>query len=471
MRGHRALGGTVGRAARAQRPGDGGGGGLAAWAGGAGAVSAGAARAVQCSGDGRQRGGGACGRRLRGARLGRLPRPWHAERGGAARRDTARRRPGPRPPRRGRSRARLDLAARLGAGGRGGTRRDALGPRNSRDRRPATAVSRHALWLDGGVGCVRLRPGGGTRRQSLADQCRGRHSILRRVGLARASRPRRGDRGGGRRRAVDRGAHRGRQGRGAALDRQRVRRQRHRRETTEERRGRCSAGGEGGMMFARTDTLAPLHRPQLLLLSAGEGLDASAEKACVDADKDGFDVLAVPWRSLVWQLDGATAMAGLAFTAGAAPRPLTRPTRLLPEPIAAIDWLEPQALWAAPPAPILLPMPGVLAPGLLRSRLDKAEATPDPLPPHPLAALLPCPAEGPMQVATTAHEKAYFAHLAPELDGPAIAGHPAGDAGLLHWLGRTIEPAGDPAARGPLRERARRARGGALGLVQCPSSG
>jgi hypothetical protein len=320
------------------------------------------------------------------------------------------------------------------------------------------------------------------------------------------------------------------------------------------------------MMFARTDTLAPLHRPQLLLLSTGEGLDASAEKACVDADEDGFDVLVVPWRSLIWQLDGATATAGLAFTAGAAPRPLTRPTRLLPELIAAIDWLEPHGLWVAtrlgllypdavlgcsadrpaigddepplaglvtlapfaaqalgdnegdatrlrligealsrvpsgsdrsaladpsrlvlavngavfgfrggsgapvdadlfaawravareriaPPPPILLPMPGALAPGLLRSRLDKAEGTPDPLPPHPLAALLPCLAEGPVQVATKAHEKAYFAHLAPELDGPAIAGHPTGDAGLLHWLGRTIDPAADPATHDPLGMR------------------
>ena len=67
------------------------------------------------------------------------------------------------------------------------------------------------------------------------------------------------------------------------------------------------------MMFARTDGLQPLHRPQLVLLSAGEGLDDSAERACRDAAADGFDVLVVPWRSLVWQLDGAATVAGLAI--------------------------------------------------------------------------------------------------------------------------------------------------------------
>jgi hypothetical protein len=308
------------------------------------------------------------------------------------------------------------------------------------------------------------------------------------------------------------------------------------------------------MMFARSDALTPLHRPQLLLLSVGEGLDASAEAACIDADADGFEVLAIPWRALSWQRDGVTAMAGLSFASGAAPRPLTRPTRLLPELIAALDWLEPQGLrsatqlarlypnavfgcseeglaigkeaprlvgvvtlapcaaralsdnerdaallrevgealsrvpsgsdrslladpsrlvlavkgaafgfradsgapvdaelfaaWRsvareriAPPPPILLPMPGILPGGLLRSTLDRTEVAPDPLPLHPLAALLPCLEEGPTWVATTARADAYFAHLAPELEGPAIAGHPTGEAGLLRWLGRTIDPA------------------------------
>jgi hypothetical protein len=316
------------------------------------------------------------------------------------------------------------------------------------------------------------------------------------------------------------------------------------------------------MMFARTDTLVPQHRPQLLLLSAGEGLDASAEAACVAADKDGFEVLAVPWRALSWQPDGAAASAGLVFAAGASPRPLTRPIRLLPELIAALDWLEPQGLSAAtrlarlypdavlgcsedqpaaakdapplaglvtlapfaaralghnkddvarlqligealcrvpsggdrsalpdpsrlvlavkggafgfragigepidaelftawravareriaPPPPILLPTPGMLAPGLLRSALDQVSAASAPLPPHPLGALLPCLVEGPVQVPTTAREDAYFVHLAPELEGPAIAGHSTGKAGLLQWLGRTI----DPAARDPLGMR------------------
>jgi hypothetical protein len=314
------------------------------------------------------------------------------------------------------------------------------------------------------------------------------------------------------------------------------------------------------MMFARTDAMAPLHRPQLLLLSAGEGLDASAEKACMDADKDGFDVLAVPWRSLSWQLDGATAAAGLAFSAGGASQPLTRPARLRPELIAALDWLEPQGLCAAtrlarlypdavlgcsedepaierkapplaglvtlaplgvhalgnndgdavrlrligealcrvvpgsdrsaladpsrlvlavkgkafgfragigapidarlfaawravareriaPPPPILLPMPGLLAPAILRSELKKAKAPSGPLPLHPLAALLPCPAEGPVQVATKVRADGYFAHLAPGLEGPEIAGHATGQEGLLHWLGRTIDPAADAAER------------------------
>jgi hypothetical protein len=103
----------------------------------------------------------------------------------------------------------------------------------------------------------------------------------------------------------------------------------------------------------------------------------------------------------------------------------------------------------APPPPILLPIPRPLAPGLLRSGLKKAKLAPGPLPPHPLAALLPCPAEGPVQVATKARADAYFVHLAPGLEGPELAGHPTGEAGLLRWLGRTI----DPAASDPLGMR------------------
>ena len=54
-----------------------------------------------------------------------------------------------------------------------------------------------------------------------------------------------------------------------------------------------------------------------------------------------------------------------------------------------------------------------------------------------------------MQVATKARADAYFVHLAPGLEGPELAGHPTGEAGLLRWLGRTI----DPAASDPLGMR------------------
>ncbi len=317
------------------------------------------------------------------------------------------------------------------------------------------------------------------------------------------------------------------------------------------------------MMFARTDALKPLHRPQLVLLSAGEGLDASAEKACREADQDGFEVLVVPWRALVWQLDGAAAVAGLAVDANGL-HPITRPRRLMPELNTDIDWLDPQGLsaatrlgllcpdavlgcsltqpaiapdgapavgvvalaplvaralgskdedarlrrtvealprvafgndrsaladpsrlvlavngdvfgfranigapvheglfaaWrsfarkrAAPPPPILLPMARPPAPALLRARLDKVEAG-DPLPPHPLAALLPCPVEGHVRVATKPHPKAHFVHLAPGLEGPALPGYPAGEAGLLQWLGRTIDQDAEPAKSDPLALR------------------
>lgn len=318
------------------------------------------------------------------------------------------------------------------------------------------------------------------------------------------------------------------------------------------------------MMFARTDTLKPLHRPQLVLLSAGEGLDASAGKACRDAAHDGFDVLVVPWRSLVWQLNGAAAVAGLAISAHGQ-HPITRSLRLMPELIAAIDWLEPQgqsaatrlgllcpdavlgcsedqpaigndgsplagvvalaplaahalgakkddgtrlrrigetlsrlptggdhsaladpsrlvlavngkvfgfratsgapvdnelfAAWrtfarkrAAPPPPILLPMPRPLSPSLLTGKPDKVKAG-DALPLHPLAALLPCPLEGHVQVATKLYPEAHFVHLAPGLEGPSLPGHPTGEAGLLQWLGRTIDPDADVAATAPLARR------------------
>ncbi|MBL6613535.1 MAG: hypothetical protein ISP45_05975 [Reyranella sp.] len=310
------------------------------------------------------------------------------------------------------------------------------------------------------------------------------------------------------------------------------------------------------MMFARTDALKPLHRPQLVLLSAGEGLDASGEKACRDADADGFDVLVVPWRALVWQFDGAAAIAGLAFFGGGV-QPITRSTRLKPELIAAIDWLEPLALSAAvrlgllnpdavlgchmhrsavddkgspvagvialaplvihalhaekdgtahlrkiaaglsrvlpradrstladpsrvvlsvdgkvfgfrqhagapvnhelfaawrslarrravPPAPILLPMAKPPGPALLRGGLKRLTGGAS-LPPHPLAALLPSPAEGHVRVVTKANPDAKFVHLAPGLKGPDITGYPTGEAGLLQWLGRTIDTGGDPA--------------------------
>jgi len=318
------------------------------------------------------------------------------------------------------------------------------------------------------------------------------------------------------------------------------------------------------MMFARTDGLHPLHRPQLVLLSAGEGLDASAETACRDAAEDGFDVVVVPWRSLVWQLDGAATVAGLVVTPMGW-QPITRSTRLMPELITAIDWLEPPGLCAgtrlgllnpdavlgcseqapaaedkapaisgvlalaplviravgsrksdaarlrqiaevlsrvpaggdrsaladptrmvlavngkvfgfreragapvdaglfaawrglarqriAPPAPILLPTARPSSPALLRGGLTPLK-TAKALPPHPLSALLPCPAEGHVRVVTRAHSKAKFVHLAPGLEGPAIAGYPTGQAGLLQWLGRTIDPKADPAKADPLDVR------------------
>jgi hypothetical protein len=318
------------------------------------------------------------------------------------------------------------------------------------------------------------------------------------------------------------------------------------------------------MMFARTDALKPLHRPQLVLLSAGEGLDGSAEKACQEADADGFDVLVVPWRALVWQLDGAIAVAGISVTAQGS-RPITRSTRMRPELIAAIDWLEPLGLraatrlgllnpdavlgcsehkaafdekappvsgvlalaplvihtigpkkdgatrlhriaealthvlpgadrssladpsrvvlpvngkvfgfrerasapvnaglfaaWralarrrAAPPAPILLPTPRPPGPTLLRGGLAPLTAREKP-PAHPLSALLPCPAEGHVRVVTKANPKAHFVHLARGLQGPDLAGYPKGEAGLLRWLGRTIDQNADPAKADPLDTR------------------
>lgn len=318
------------------------------------------------------------------------------------------------------------------------------------------------------------------------------------------------------------------------------------------------------MMFARSDALKPLHRPQLVLLSAGEGLDASAEKACRDADADGFDVLVVPWRALVWQLDGAAAVAGLAVSA-AGSRPITRSTLLRPELIAAIDWLEPLGLSAAarlgmlnpnavlgcsdhrsavdekgptvtgvlalaplvvkavgaekdgaahlhriaealshvlpgsaqsmlpdpsrvvlpvdgkvfgfrrhagapvngrlftawlsvarrramPAPPILLPTAHPPGPALLRGGLQPLTAGSG-LPSHPLAALLPCPAEGHVRVVTKANRDAKFVHLAPGLKGPDLPGYPTGEAGLLQWLGRTIDPMADPAEANPLDMR------------------
>jgi hypothetical protein len=317
------------------------------------------------------------------------------------------------------------------------------------------------------------------------------------------------------------------------------------------------------MMFARTDALKPLHRPQLVLLSAGEGLDGSAEKACRDAAADGFDVLVVPWRSLIWQLDGAAAVAGLAVTAQGS-RPITRSTRLRPELIAAVDWLEPLGLRAAtrlgllhpdavlgcgehksaieekappvegvlalaplvlrtlgpkkdgarlrkiaealahvlpgadrsaladpsrvvlavngkvfgfreragapvnadlfaawralarqrgtPPPAILLPTASPLGPALVRGGLKALKAS-DKLPAHPLSALLPCPAEGHVRVVTRAKRGAKFVHLARGLRGPDLPGYPKGEAGLLRWLGRTIDPDADPAKADPVDTR------------------
>jgi hypothetical protein len=306
-------------------------------------------------------------------------------------------------------------------------------------------------------------------------------------------------------------------------------------------------------MFARDRT----HVPQLVLLSEGAGLDDSAVNACRAAQADGFEVLAIPWRSITWQADGAAALAGLAFVMSEVPHVLTRPIRLAPELIAALDWLEPQGLRAAtmlagfypdavlgcsehqpviaegepplsglvalaplaarslagnecatarlraigqalslvpttsdrstvadptrlvlpvkgrafgfrpaigaeldadlfaawrelareriaPPPPILLPQPDILASHLTRSTL-KEIALDDSLPLHPLAALLPCPADGPVTVATKVEADARFEYLARDLEGPAITGYPGKREGLLRWLGRTIDPkAADP---------------------------
>jgi len=87
-------------------------------------------------------------------------------------------------------------------------------------------------------------------------------------------------------------------------------------------------------------------------------------------------------------------------------------------------WLETVRGRLPPPMPLLLPGPAFLC-GPSRPAA------------HPLAAVLPCPSEGHVVVATKARADASFVHLDPAL---RLASGQTDAAALLRWLGRTIEP-------------------------------
>lgn len=103
------------------------------------------------------------------------------------------------------------------------------------------------------------------------------------------------------------------------------------------------------MMFAgaAAEVAAPLDRRCLLLIAAGETLDASAAAVCGAAHAAGFDVMVVPWFGLMFQAGGAVALAGVAWAPDGAHRPLARAMKLAPDLIAALDPLEPPGQRAA----------------------------------------------------------------------------------------------------------------------------
>ena len=102
------------------------------------------------------------------------------------------------------------------------------------------------------------------------------------------------------------------------------------------------------MMFARTfapkgtgasnGTCAvpePLHRPMLLMLTNGDDLGHEEAAAAEDA---GFRVAVVPWFAVAFRLHGIAALSGYALDGGGVPRPL-----------AAGEWLEPEAMASSGP--------------------------------------------------------------------------------------------------------------------------
>ena len=94
-------------------------------------------------------------------------------------------------------------------------------------------------------------------------------------------------------------------------------------------------------------------------------------------------------------------------------------------------WLDVARGRLPPPLPLLLPAPGFL----------RAEP---PLPAHPLATLLPCPADGHVVVTTSPRADASFAYLDPALRHARGADEDA----LLRLLGRVIDPAAPSGTEG-----------------------
>jgi hypothetical protein len=222
------------------------------------------------------------------------------------------------------------------------------------------------------------------------------------------------------------------------------------------------------MIFSRTDAATPLHRPTALLLLDGYELSANAEQLCGQADAAWFRVLVAPWFALSLAPDGIDAVAGFELLPDGTRRPVVARERIVPDAIAALDRLDSGALiyaqglaaahdlvlgaatedfaaWldrarhaSPPPLPFLLPRPAYLT---------NAAAPPAP---HPLAAVLPCPADGHQVVATVERTDAAFAFLDDALRGPAdvAAGR---EASLLRYLGRSVREDGGPADPADLR--------------------
>jgi hypothetical protein len=225
------------------------------------------------------------------------------------------------------------------------------------------------------------------------------------------------------------------------------------------------------MIFARNDAATPLHRPTALLLLDGYDLSATAERSIGLADAAGFRVLVAPWFALTLVPDGIDAAAGFELLPDGTRRPVVARERIVPDAIAALDRLDGGALiyaqglaaaspgafvaddlapedfaaWldrarhaSPPPLPFLLPRPGYLA---------SAAAPPAP---HPLAAVLPCPADGHQVVATVERTDAAFAFLDDALRGPADA-LDGREASLLRYLGRSVSKDDAPADPADLR--------------------